>query len=328
MIILSHNLLIFCFRFRAYCTIFKIIYSVVFIQYLPRNGRICYRKKQVQLDANNQKSGRKKTRKYNSSYLNFDITVAEKEGAEHPQCVICYKVLAAKCVLPIKLKHHLITNHNNLSGKLCKFFACKLTEMNKQSVEISSFLDTPVKAQLASFKVAYRIAKCKKPHTIVEEFVLSAALDLVSRMIGESVTQKLKVVSLSNNTICRRIEKIFDGINNQLIAKMRGNEFSLQLDEATTSTSDKDAYLICYICFIDSDDNIVEDLLFCKLILTNCKAHQLFAILNNFYQENKLSGNIALVYALMEPELCLVILVDCKHYACRALPLEQNGPPV
>ena len=38
--------------------------------------------------------------------------------------------------------------------------------MNKQSVELSSFLDTPVTAQLASFKVAYRIAKCKKPHTI------------------------------------------------------------------------------------------------------------------------------------------------------------------
>ena len=69
---------------------------------------------------------------------------------------------------------------------------------------------------------------------------------------------------------------------------MGGNEFSLQLDEATTSTSDKDAYLICYVRFIDNDDNIVEDLLFCKLILTNCKAHQLFAILNNFFHENNL----------------------------------------
>ena len=62
----------------------------MFIQYLPRNRRICYRygampqKRQVQLDANKQKSGRKKTRKYDSSYLNFGFTVAEKEGAEHP----------------------------------------------------------------------------------------------------------------------------------------------------------------------------------------------------------------------------------------------------
>ena len=77
-------------------------------------------------------------------------------------------------------------------------------------------------------------------------------------------------------------------MNDQLIAKMRGKGFSLQLDEATTSTSDYDAYLICYIRFVDNNDNIVEDMLFCKLILTNCKAHELFAILNNFFQENNL----------------------------------------
>ena len=73
-----------------------------------------------------------------------------------------------------------------------------------------------------------------------------------------------------------------------LLTKMRGNEFSLQLDEATTSTSNKDAYLIWYVRFIDNDDNIVEDLLFCKPILTNCRAHELFAILNNFFKENNL----------------------------------------
>ena len=73
-----------------------------------------------------------------------------------------------------------------------------------------------------------------------------------------------------------------------LLAKMRGNEFSLQLNEATTSASNKDAYLICYVRFIDNDDNIVEDLLFCKPISTNCRAHELFAILNNFFMENNL----------------------------------------
>ena len=67
---------------------------------------------------------------------------------------------------------------------------------------------------------------------------------------------------------------------------MRRNEFSLQLDEAATSTSNKDAYLICYVRFIDNDGNIVEDLPFCKLILKNCRAHELFATLNNFFQEN------------------------------------------
>ena len=69
---------------------------------------------------------------------------------------------------------------------------------------------------------------------------------------------------------------------------MHGNEFSLQLDEATTSTSDKDAYLTCYVRFIDNDDNIVENFFFCEPILTNCKEYELFAIPNNFFLKNNL----------------------------------------
>ena len=156
----------------------------------------------------------------------------------------------------------LVVSYNNLSEKPREVFACKLSEMNKQPVVFSNFLQTPTKAQLASFKFAYRTAKCKKLHTFAEELVLPAAIDLVSTMIGESAAQKLKAVPISNNTISRRIDKISDDINDQLVAKMHGNEFSLQLDEATTNTSNKDAYLICYVRFIDNDNNIVEDLLF------------------------------------------------------------------
>ena len=168
-------------------------------------------------------------------------------------------------------------------------------------------MSIPAKAQLASFKVAHKIAKCKKPHAIAKELILPTAIDLVSTMIGDSAAQELKTVPLSNNTICRRIEKIADDINNQLVTNMRGNEFSLQLDESTISTSNKDVNLICYVRFIDKNGDIVEDLLFCKPILLSCKAHDLFAILNNFLRKIMLIGNIVLVYALMVPVLCPVV---------------------
>ena len=171
-------------------------------------------------DVNKEKSGRKKTGKYDSGYLNFGFTVAEWESVEHPQCVVCCKVLAAESMLPSKLKRHLTTNHKKLFGKTREFFARKLSEMNKHSVLFSSFLYTPAKAQLASFKVAYRIAKCKKSHTIAEKLVLPAALDLVSTMIGESAAQKLKPVQLSNNTISRRSDKISEDIHDQLVTKI------------------------------------------------------------------------------------------------------------
>ena len=51
--------------------------------------------------------------------------------------------------------------------------------------------------------------------------MLPAALDLVSTMIEESVAQKIKAVPLSNNSICRRIDKISDDISDQLVAEMR-----------------------------------------------------------------------------------------------------------
>ena len=53
-------------------------------------------------------------------------------------------------------------------------------------------------------------------------------------------------------------------------------------------TDTEDAYLTCYVRFIDNDENIIEDWLVCKSILTNCRAHESFAILNNFFLENNL----------------------------------------
>ena len=48
---------------------------------------------------------------------------------------------------------------------------------------------------MASYKVANRVARCKKSHTIAEEVILSAAADLVSIMVGENAAKKLKVAA-------------------------------------------------------------------------------------------------------------------------------------
>ena len=92
---------------------------------------------------------------------------------------------------------------------------------------------------------------------------------------------------------------------------MRENEFSLQLDETTTRTSHKDAYLICYLRFIDNENNIVEDLLLCKPILTNCRAHELFAILNIL--ENNLEWKYCVGLCTDGAQLCLVVLAGCER---------------
>lgn len=83
---------------------------------------------------------------------------------------------------------------------------------------------------------------------------------MVSTMIRESALNQLKNIPLSNNTINRGINDISDNINEQLINKLKDKYFVIQLNKATDCN--KDAYLICYIRFMDGI-NVIQELLFC-----------------------------------------------------------------
>ena len=77
--------------------------------------------------------------------------------------------------------------------------------------------------------------------------------------------KKLKDIPLSNNTICRRIKDMGVDITDQLIFRLKDNEFAIQPDEATFGGHD--AYLICYMRYLfQAEKQIGEDLLFCKPI--------------------------------------------------------------
>ena len=229
---------------------------------------------------------KKKSRKYSGTYLDFGFTFILQNGEEKPQCVICNKILVSESMLPNKLKRHLTSSHPKFASKPRNFFARKLSDMKSQVSTISKFTQLPSKALLASYLVAYRIVKCKKPHSIAEEIILPAAIDLASTMIG-GAAEKLKLVPLSNNTVCRRIGDMALDIHDQLIDRMKEREFSLQLDEATDSS--QDAHLICYVRFVDfSEHNLVEELLFCKSIELGCRGIDLFNIIDNFISTNNL----------------------------------------
>ena len=208
---------------------------------------------------------RKKYRKYDDQYLNFGFTCITKGHVELPHCVICHKVLAAESILPNKLKRHLESTHSHLKSKPRDFFVRKLRELKHQSTVLVSRASVPIKALLASYMVAHRVPKCKKPHTIAEEVILP--------------------VPLSNNTISRRIHDMAEDINEQIVGKLSGL-FAIQLDEATDS--DDDAQLICYVRYI-LETIVCEDLLFCRKICESGKATDLFEILNSYMTENNIN---------------------------------------
>lgn len=230
-------------------------------------------------------TSRQKCRKYDDSYLNFGFTCTIIGNEERPQCVICLKVLATESMLPNKMKRHLESNHGSLVNKPREYFSRKLKEMTEQKTTFTKQATIPTKALLSSYKVAYRVAKSKKPHTIAEDLILPSAMDMVSIMIGESAAKQLASVPLSDNTISRRILDMADDINDQLFEKLKG-DFAIQLDEATDSHND--AHLICYVRFIH-DNKYHEDLLFCRNITLGTKAADLFEILHSFMEENNIN---------------------------------------
>ena len=108
---------------------------------------------------------------------------------------------------------------------------------------ISKFTQLSLKALFGFYQVVHRIVKCKKPHTIAEGLILPAVVDLIGTMI-EGAAQKLKMVPLSDDIMCHRIDDIAQDIQDQMIDEMKQPEFGLQLDKATDGIPD----LLCAVC--------------------------------------------------------------------------------
>ncbi|XP_077295404.1 protein FAM200B-like [Arctopsyche grandis] len=89
--------------------------------------------------------------------------------------LLCTKVLAADSVKPRKINRHLETMHSEYK-----------------------IVPVPSNALLASYKVSYRIANCKKPHTIGETLVLPAAIDMIEIMFGKSYAKQLRQIPIAD----------------------------------------------------------------------------------------------------------------------------------
>lgn len=129
-------------------------------------------------------------------------------------------------------------------------------------------------ALLASYKVAYRVAKAGKPHTIAEDLILPSALDMVEIMVGKQEANKLKNIPLSDNTISRRINDIANDIQEQVVEKLKNSQyFALQFDESTDVSNC--AQFVVFVRF-EADESIMEEILFCKALPANTSGQCLY----------------------------------------------------
>ncbi|KAL4104409.1 hypothetical protein QTP88_019710 [Uroleucon formosanum] len=235
--------------------------------------------------ANTKKQKTQANRKYDDSYLQFGFVV--KFGSENstplPQCVICQETLSNQSMKPSLLKRHQLSKHPETENKPIEFFQRKLTAFRKESKCMSSFTNFNENIVKASYLASLIIAKNGKPHTIGETLVLPAAKEIVRCVLGDKAAKEIEKVSLSNDTVKRRIDDMSSNIKNKLLLYLKDcNFFALQIDESTDITNM--AQLMVFIRF-DRNDEIIEEFLFCKPLQTHTTSEIIFTTINEYLIE-------------------------------------------
>ena len=155
----------------------------------------------------------------------------------------------------------------------------------------------------ASYLVANPIAKAKKPFTIGEDLILSAAKDICCELLGEAAVKKIAQVPLSASTVTRRIEEIAEDIDTQLLERINKSPwYAIQVAESTDI--DNKAILLIYVIYIYQED-VHEDMSCALSLPTNITAAELFKSLYIYIRR-------------MCMRICHV------HYRCQPIPQPQN----
>ncbi len=227
-------------------------------------------------------SGHKpKRRRYDDQYLSLGFMWTGPADEPRPICVICKDILANDSMRPAKLRRHFETKHVEVAGKSPEFFLRKLQSVHGQNKFVEDFVKLNGKATVASYRVALRIAKAGKAHTIGEMLILPAAKDLCSVMLAAS---KINSVPLSDNTISRRISDMAQDVKEQVLDSIRHSPFfALQIVESTDVASC--AQLLTYVQFVKNMD-IQEEFLFSSSFPTHTTGELIFNKLNEFVRKN------------------------------------------
>ncbi|XP_066969131.1 SCAN domain-containing protein 3-like [Macrobrachium rosenbergii] len=179
------------------------------------------------------------------------------------------------------------------------FFKRKADELKRQKLDATgSFQEKRGNIVEASYRVAYLVARKKKPHTIAEELILPCAKEMVRLVHGVEAAQKLSDVSLSNNTIQRIIGDMSGDVKDQIIEEIKASPiFAIQADESTDVAMACQLLVYCRYLF---KAIIKEEFLCCQNLETSSTATDVMNAVSSFF--DKLTS--------MNTELHLAYLVD------------------
>jgi hypothetical protein len=233
------------------------------------------------------KSGKK--RSYSEAFLEHGFVNLPCKGEDRPQCVICMKVLVNESLKPSKLAEHLSKCHPEHSQKGVVYFQQKAKNLKGMQLGTTgTYGRNLIAAVEASYVVAYKVTQLQKSHNIAETLIMPCAKEMVSRVCGEEQAKKLNAISLSNNTIRRRIDDMAQDILTQVVNEVKSSpyaKFSLQFDESTDVSSC--AVLLGFIRYVHLSE-VKEEFLMCEYLTSTTRGADVFNIINEFFKTNEL----------------------------------------
>ncbi|XP_068201647.1 zinc finger BED domain-containing protein 5-like [Palaemon carinicauda] len=227
---------------------------------------------------------------YDPPYIKYGFIAIEHGGEALLQCVVCMKSLSNAAMTPSLLKRHLETNQADKKDRDQSYFQRLGENVKRQSMDkTGQIYQKGAGIVKASYEVALLVAKNMKAHTIAESLIMPAAKILVSQVIGEEAVAKLESVSVSNNTVQRRIKEMSVDIADQVFEGVKSSKygFASQLNESTDVTNCSE--LLVYVRFMQSNAAKTE-LLLSQDLSSTTTGKDIFNVLDNFFKQNELVG--------------------------------------
>ncbi|KAI6651106.1 Zinc finger BED domain-containing protein 5-like [Oopsacas minuta] len=103
---------------------------------------------------------------------------------------------------------------------------------------MASFTGVNKAAVHASYVASHHIAKNKRSHSIGENLILPLTKQVVEIMLGQTQSKKLNVLSLSNDTVQKRIIDMSEDVLEQILQQLNDSVYyAIQLYESTEIAS-------------------------------------------------------------------------------------------
>ena len=142
---------------------------------------------------------------------------------------------------------------------------------------------------MASYRAAYLIAKSKKAHNIGENLIKPCLVEMADILLGNEAARKLSKISMSDNTVKRRMEDMSNDILSQIVHGIKKSDFpiALQLDEFTdVACVSQLLVFVRYVQKAGTKLELKEEFLFCESLQTTATASDVISLIKAFFEKH------------------------------------------